>query len=118
MANARKKNSTQAIQKKLSKASSADSEEAKIAEQLQVSSDLDDHVEKLEQRHQAILKLGSDVMEMSELFKDLRTLVDEQDGQIDQIAKNIESVHQRVEDGKKDLDKAEKHQRNSICVIM
>lgn len=49
-------------------------------------------VEEIEDRHKRIVEIERDVMEVSEMFKDLKLLVDEQDEKITTIADNISST--------------------------
>jgi len=79
-------------------------------------------VEEIESRHTQIRAIEREVGELAEMFKDLATMVDEQQEHIDIIDQNIQATKDRVEEGMKELEQAETYQKKSrkkaCCVLL
>jgi t-SNARE complex subunit (syntaxin) len=73
---------------------------------------LEYRVNEAEQRHAEIKEVERMVAEVAEIFVDLRTMVDEQQVNIDVIDANISAAKDQTETGLKELQQAEKHQRS------
>jgi len=78
-----------------------------------ISENLQNVVADIEERHQEILALERQVLEVFELFKDLATLVDLQQESLDVIESRIQKSQDYVEQGEKDLVAAEGYQRKA-----
>jgi len=94
---------------------------AQVLQQAMVDENLDDLVQEIESRHDDIVKLERQVMEVAELFKDLATLVDVQQDHIDTIEHRIDSAKVHVDKGATHVVEAEKLQKTSrkrTCVII
>jgi len=86
-----------------------------------ISENLQNVVADIEERHQEILALERQVLEVFELFKDLATLVDLQQESLDVIETRIQNSRAYVESGEKELKQAEEYQRKSRkkqCIIL
>jgi t-SNARE complex subunit (syntaxin) len=70
----------------------------------------------IEERDKEIREIEQGVIEVNNLMKDCKTLVDEQGILINEIELNIEKAKNNVEHGLKNVKAAEKHQ--SRCVIL
>mmetsp|Transcript_23088 Transcript_23088/g.32571 ORF Transcript_23088/g.32571 Transcript_23088/m.32571 type:complete len:295 (+) Transcript_23088:25-909(+) len=86
-----------------------------------ISEDLKEVVRDIEERHNDILKLESQVLEVYELFKDLAMLVEQQQESLDHIQNRIESAQDYVQKGEKQLEQAATHQKKArkkmICIL-
>jgi len=92
-----------------------------VLQQAMVDENLDDLVQEIESRHDDIMKLERQVLEVAELFKDLATLVDVQQDTIDTIEHRIESAKGHVDKGTEAVIEAEKLQksgRKRTCIII
>jgi len=72
-------------------------------------------------RKEEIMQIERDVVEVAEMFKDLQTLVHDQQEHIDIIETNIESAHNHTDAGYKELVAAEQYQkkaRRKLCCIV
>lgn len=77
-------------------------------------------IEEIEKRHMEIKSLERDVLEISEMFKDLAVLVDQQQEGIDTIDNNIADTRDKVENAHKELQQAEEYQKKSrkkLCCL-
>jgi t-SNARE complex subunit (syntaxin) len=72
-----------------------------------------DIVSDIEERHGQVLQLERQVLEVFELFKDLATLVDIQQEDLDLIDNHIQGAKQKVEKGEKELEQAREYQRKA-----
>jgi len=86
--------------------------------QQQTAQELDIHfieydVAELEQRRIEIGKIEQDVMEVSELYRDLQHIVHEQQEHIDTIDSSIVQAKDRTEEGHKELLQAEEYQKKA-----
>jgi len=81
-----------------------------------ISEDLRSEVEALEQRRTNIQALERELRALYELFKDVATLVDIQQGTIDTIEGHIQKAKGYTIEGAKALENAEKHQKCSRMV--
>ena len=70
-----------------------------------------------EQRSQEITNIAQSINELHTIFKELAVLVIDQGTILDRIDYNLEQVSATVEEGRKQLTKAEKHQKNSRMII-
>jgi len=78
-------------------------------------------VKDIDSRHQDILALERQVLELSELFKDLATLAQLQQESLDSIEGHVQKAKAHVEKGEDNLEKAEKHQkaaRKKKCYLL
>lgn len=74
---------------------------------------LEYNIDEQEKRHREILEIERDVREVAEIYKDLASMVDEQQVNIDSIEKNITETHHKTESALKDLQSAEAYQRKA-----
>jgi syntaxin 7 len=78
---------------------------------------LDDEIEYNEaiiaEREQSIVDIEHKIHEVNEIFRDLSTLVVEQQGFVDNIEANIESAATRTGDAVGELQSASKYQQSS-----
>jgi syntaxin 1B/2/3 len=72
-----------------------------------------DIVSDIEERHGQVLQLERQVLEVFELFKDLATLVDIQQEDLDLIDSHIQTAKTKVEKGEKELQQARDYQRKA-----
>jgi len=92
-----------------------------VIKQALMSDDLDDVVRDIEERHQDILKLERQVLEVYELFRDLAQLVDLQQDSLDVIDARIQSAKNYTERAEGELIEAEDYQkkaRKRQCIIL
>jgi len=92
-----------------------------VIKQALMSDDLDDVVRDIEERHQDILKLERQVLEVYELFRDLAQLVDLQQDSLDVIDARIQSAKNYTERAEVELTEAEDYQkkaRKRQCIIL
>ena len=78
-------------------------------------------LEEIKKRREGVKMIERDVTELSEMFKDLRTLVDVQQEDIDSIETNVQQTKVRTEEGLSELQKAEHYQRKArkkTCVLL
>jgi len=86
-----------------------------------ITADLDNVVAEIEERHQGIMKLERQVLEIYELFKDLATLVDLQQETFDVIERRLNNAQAFTAQAVEDLKKGEEYQRKSrkrMCCII
>ncbi len=69
-------------------------------------------VDEATKRHEEIRNIEQEVREVASIFVDLKHLVEEQQVSIDVIDANIASTRSRTEEGMRELEAAEKHQRS------
>jgi len=92
-----------------------------VIKQALISDDLEDVVRDIEERHQDILKLERQVLEVYELFRDLAQLVDLQQDSLDVIDARIQSAKGYTEKAENELTEAEDYQkkaRKRQCMIL
>lgn len=93
-----------------------------VIRQALVSDNLQDVVRAIEERHQDILRLESQVLEIYELFRDLATLVDLQQESLDVIENRIQHARDYTERAEVDLMEAEDYQRKArsrrCCLLL
>jgi len=92
-----------------------------VIKQALISDDLEDVVRDIEERHQDILKLEKQVLEVYELFRDLAQLVDLQQDSLDVIDARIQSAKNYTEKAEEELTEAEDYQkkaRKRQCIIL
>jgi len=92
-----------------------------VIKQAMISDDLEDVVRDIEERHQDILKLERQVLEVYELFRDLAQLVDLQQDSLDVIDARIQSAKNYTEKAEVQLTEAEDYQkkaRKRQCIIL
>ena len=65
------------------------------------------------EREQAIVEIEQSIVEVNEIFRDLGTLVTEQQGMLDNIESNIENAAIRSRDAQVELEGAERYQKKS-----
>eukprot|EP00823_Brevimastigomonas_motovehiculus_P002217 TRINITY_DN1386_c1_g1_i2.p1 TRINITY_DN1386_c1_g1~~TRINITY_DN1386_c1_g1_i2.p1 ORF type:complete len:245 (-),score=23.83 TRINITY_DN1386_c1_g1_i2:418-1098(-) len=86
--------------------------------QMDIRIDLDE----IKHRQSAIQQIERDVSEISEMFKDLAVLVNDQGAVLDHIENNIQSSKANVEKGHENLVSAEEYQnkarKRTCCLIM
>jgi len=74
---------------------------------------LKDNTNVVQERESEILNIVSSINELSEIFKDMAQLITEQGSILDRIDYNVGLAEDSVERGKKNLEKAEKHQKSA-----
>jgi len=92
-----------------------------VIKQALISDDLEDVVRDIEERHQDILKLERQVLEVYELFRDLAQLVDLQQDSLDVIDARVQSAKNYTERAESELNEAEDYQkkaRKRQCIIL
>jgi t-SNARE complex subunit (syntaxin) len=67
----------------------------------------------IEERHQEIIQLAEDQQQINDMMKTISNITEEQGFIVDDIRRNIKESCQNVDDGKKDLEKAEKQQEHN-----
>ena len=67
----------------------------------------------VEERDQEIRKIAESIQELSGIFKELAVLVIDQGTILDRIDFNMEQVVEHVEEGIKQLEKAEEYQKSA-----
>jgi syntaxin 16 len=81
---------------------------------------VDDLTEAVQSRDQEIAKIAQSIEELGSIFKELAVLVIDQGTILDRIDYNMEAVVEHTKTGIKQLEKAEKHQKNARpmrCII-
>jgi syntaxin 16 len=81
---------------------------------------VDDLTLAVQSRDQEIVKIAQSIEELGTIFKELAVLVIDQGTILDRIDYNMESVVENTKTGIKQLEKAEKHQKNARpvrCII-
>lgn len=71
----------------------------------------------IEEREHGIQEIQEQIGEVNEIFKDLAVLVHEQGAMIDDIGSNIEGSHAATAQGKSQLSKAAKTQKNNMSLV-
>jgi syntaxin 16 len=74
-----------------------------------------------EERDQEFQNILNNIKSLHEMFQDLNTLVIEQGTMLDRIDHNMTVTHERVVQGRKQLEKAQKHQEAGsfkLCVLL
>jgi len=92
-----------------------------VIKQALISDDLEDVVRDIEERHQDILKLEKQVLEVYELFRDLAQLVDLQQDSLDVIDARIQNAKNYTEKAEEELTEAADYQkkaRKRQCMIL
>jgi syntaxin 7 len=73
-------------------------------------------------REQSIVEIEHAILEVNEIFRDLGTMVNDQQGMIDNIEANIESTAVRTGDAQLELQTAEKYQKKArnrmFCLLL
>jgi len=87
-----------------------------IQEAIMSDSNLKDMVHTIEERHVDIMKLESSVKELFDLFKDLATLVDLQQENLDVITIHIGKAQSHVQKAEVDLQDAEIYQKKGRAI--
>jgi t-SNARE complex subunit (syntaxin) len=91
-------------------------------QQALISDDMQGVVEDIEERHQGILRLESQVLEVYELFRDLAVLVDMQQEHLDVISNNILNAKAFTQKAEVDLVVAENYQKKArkrqCCIVI
>eukprot|EP00878_Enallax_costatus_P020334 GHUV01021487.1.p1 GENE.GHUV01021487.1~~GHUV01021487.1.p1 ORF type:complete len:263 (+),score=69.75 GHUV01021487.1:371-1159(+) len=75
----------------------------------------------IEERDAEIVKIVETIAELAQIMRDLSTLVVEQGTMLDRIDHNVQQTAMKVEEGVKELVKAEKTQRQGrmmMCIIL
>lgn len=76
----------------------------------------------INEREQGIAEIEQSIYQVNEIFRDLSTLVTEQQGMIDNIEANIESTANRTGDASFELQTAERYQKKGrnklLCILM
>lgn len=67
------------------------------------------------EREAELRNINADVHKVNEIFRDLATLVDKQQGEVDQIGELVEKSHAHAEKGLDQVQKAAKLQPS--CVV-
>lgn len=81
---------------------------------------VDDLTMAVQSRDQEIQKIAQSIEELGSIFKELAVLVIDQGTILDRIDYNMEAVVEHTKTGVKQLEKAEKHQKNARplrCII-
>jgi len=81
---------------------------------------VDDLTAAVHSRDQEIAKIAQSIEELGSIFKELAVLVIDQGTILDRIDYNMEAVVEHTKTGIKQLEKAEKHQKNARplrCII-
>ncbi|XP_066977785.1 syntaxin-16 [Macrobrachium rosenbergii] len=81
---------------------------------------LADNTVQVQERDRAVHHILQSTMQLNQLFRDVAQLVSEQGTVLDRIDFNVEHAAIKVEDGAKQLRKAEQHQRknrNMKCIV-
>ncbi|XP_065186341.1 syntaxin-16-like [Sycon ciliatum] len=82
---------------------------------------LEDNSAMVEEREREITSIVQSIGDLNEIFRDLATMIAEQGTVLDRIDYNIELAAVKIEDGHKQLVKAEKHQKSSrkmLCILV
>jgi syntaxin 16 len=81
---------------------------------------VDDLTEAVQSRDKEIVKIAQSIEELGTIFKELAVLVIDQGTILDRIDYNMEAVVEHTKTGIKQLEKAEKHQKNARplrCIV-
>jgi predicted nucleic acid-binding Zn-ribbon protein len=70
-------------------------------------------LEAINKTKEAVQLLESDVAELAEMFEDLHKLVHEQQEDLDHISDNVNAVRVKVEEGHKEVEKADEYDRKA-----
>jgi len=92
-----------------------------VISQALISEDLDNVIAQIEERHQGIMKLERQVLEVHQLFRDLATLVDLQQETMDVISERIDRAKDYTVAAEKELIEARAAQRRAAkrqCCIL
>lgn len=85
--------------------------------QIQATSQEDEHM--LRQREKEITKIAQGILELSDIFKDLQTMIIDQGTLLDRIDYNVETMRTNVKQADKELIKATHYQkRTQKCKII
>jgi len=99
-----------------------DGKAQEVIEQALVSDELEDVIQEIEERHQDVLKLERQVMEIYELFRDLAQLVDIQQDSLDVIETRVTNAKNYTEKAERELVEAEHYQtqarKRQCCILM
>lgn len=69
-----------------------------------------DRIKLAEEQNQSIRQLESNIVDVNQIFRDLATIVHDQQGMFDNIERHIEDTHVRVETGNQQLKSAAEYQ--------
>lgn len=74
----------------------------------------------IESREREVSKIVKSIMDLQDIFKDLAGMVHEQGTVLDRIDYNVEATQSKVQDGMKQLAKAEAYQKKNrkMCIIL
>ena len=75
----------------------------------------------MNQRDEEIIRIAKSIEELAQIFKELAVLVIDQGTILDRIDFNMEHVIDNTQEGLKQLEKAEEHQKNATafrCIIV
>lgn len=74
----------------------------------------------IESREREVSKIVKSIMDLQDIFKDLAGMVHEQGTVLDRIDYNVEATQSKVQDGLKQLAKAEAYQKKNrkMCIIL
>jgi syntaxin 1B/2/3 len=67
----------------------------------------------LQNRHEEYLKLGNQIEEVAQLFKEIAVLVESQSEIVDSIEQNVLKAEDQIKDGTKQLGQAEENKKSS-----
>jgi len=95
------------------KNSSFTEEEPIVNDKQQALKAVNDQLNLIDERYEAINKIASDVIQINELMKDLNTMVIEQGHIIDTIEDNVVQAQNHIEKGTDELRKANISQKKS-----
>merc|ERR1711942_90241 len=74
-----------------------------------------------QEREEAIRNLERDILDINDIFKELGAMVSEQGEVIDTIEANVETAHDKIEEGAVHLEKAKVYQaksRRKMCLLL
>lgn len=83
-----------------------------------IKMDIDYQNMMIEERHHEIVGLAHQMQELNDLNKTMAELVQGHGYIVDSIYNNIIESNKNVNDGKKDLEKAEKHQEDNNSIAL
>ena len=96
-------------------------EEKRQKELVQLDNEIEFNESIIEEREQSIQEIETTIHEVNEIFRDLGSLVTEQQGMVDNIETNIESAANRTGDATVELQGANRYQRksrNRMCWLL